>query len=552
MTEVASIRWWWSAAGPAGLAAAAAAGEMSGRRAGGLARRQRGAGRADLAAGEGRALCRRRGGPRKRGSRAAGVVIETGVGGGRRPHPAGRRLPAARRTRRRQAFACRAGRLVLATGALERFLPFPGWTLPGVYGAGGLQALYKGGFALRRQTHPGGRQRTACCWRSPRPSARPAPRVPAIVEQAPRAAVLALRRPAAAPPAQAGAGTRARPFPAAGAPALRRLAAAGRRRGPARAGGGRPRPAPVEVFPCDYLACGFGLAPSLPLARLLGCDDRGRRPHGGRPARDQHARRLRGRRGARHRRGRPGRGRRPHRRPRRRRRRGRRTAAPAAAARRRRLRRRPRPGLRAARGAARSGRRPPPSSAAARTSPGARSAAARRPATPSSRPVPAWGPARAGSAAAPSSFLAGYAPDAVRPPLFPVSCGVLAELSRLAAEALSPENASHPRTENDERTDLVRRVAGDHHPLPRRRQHRPRLPRPPRRLAGRQRLPRRGGARLAGRRRHLETAEKFAVLATLVAGGRRPRTGDRRGGGPLDRPGGRRSPRPPKGPAAAA
>src|SRR6185369_2617486 len=33
--------------------------------------------------------------------------------------------------------------LVLATGARERFLPFPGWTLPNVMGAGGLQALVK-------------------------------------------------------------------------------------------------------------------------------------------------------------------------------------------------------------------------------------------------------------------------------------------------------------------------------------------------------------------------------------------------------------------------
>jgi NADPH-dependent 2,4-dienoyl-CoA reductase/sulfur reductase-like enzyme len=38
------------------------------------------------------------------------------------------------------------GRLIIATGARELFLPFPGWTLPGVYGAGGLQALVKGGL----------------------------------------------------------------------------------------------------------------------------------------------------------------------------------------------------------------------------------------------------------------------------------------------------------------------------------------------------------------------------------------------------------------------
>ncbi len=39
-------------------------------------------------------------------------------------------------------------KLILATGARERFLPFPGWTLPGVAGAGGLQALVKCGLPI--------------------------------------------------------------------------------------------------------------------------------------------------------------------------------------------------------------------------------------------------------------------------------------------------------------------------------------------------------------------------------------------------------------------
>ncbi len=39
-------------------------------------------------------------------------------------------------------------RLILATGARERFLPFPGWTLPNVMGAGGLQALVKTGLPI--------------------------------------------------------------------------------------------------------------------------------------------------------------------------------------------------------------------------------------------------------------------------------------------------------------------------------------------------------------------------------------------------------------------
>lgn len=39
-------------------------------------------------------------------------------------------------------------KLILATGARELFLPFPGWTLPGVVGVGGLQALAKSGVPL--------------------------------------------------------------------------------------------------------------------------------------------------------------------------------------------------------------------------------------------------------------------------------------------------------------------------------------------------------------------------------------------------------------------
>lgn len=39
-------------------------------------------------------------------------------------------------------------KLVIATGARERFLPFPGWTLPNVMGAGGLQALVKTGLPI--------------------------------------------------------------------------------------------------------------------------------------------------------------------------------------------------------------------------------------------------------------------------------------------------------------------------------------------------------------------------------------------------------------------
>ena len=41
------------------------------------------------------------------------------------------------------------GQLILACGARELFLPFPGWTLPHVLGAGGLQALVKTGLHIQ-------------------------------------------------------------------------------------------------------------------------------------------------------------------------------------------------------------------------------------------------------------------------------------------------------------------------------------------------------------------------------------------------------------------
>lgn len=58
---------------------------------------------------------------------------------------------------KRHAIVCETGnavftiaykKLILATGARELFLPFPGWTLPNVMGAGGLQALVKSGLSI--------------------------------------------------------------------------------------------------------------------------------------------------------------------------------------------------------------------------------------------------------------------------------------------------------------------------------------------------------------------------------------------------------------------
>jgi thioredoxin reductase len=48
----------------------------------------------------------------------------------------------------RDSVSVTAGALLLATGAYERVLPFPGWTLPGVVTAGGAQAMLKGNLVL--------------------------------------------------------------------------------------------------------------------------------------------------------------------------------------------------------------------------------------------------------------------------------------------------------------------------------------------------------------------------------------------------------------------
>lgn len=42
-------------------------------------------------------------------------------------------------------------RLIVATGARELFLPFPGWTLPGVIGPGGLLSLAKNGWPVKNK-----------------------------------------------------------------------------------------------------------------------------------------------------------------------------------------------------------------------------------------------------------------------------------------------------------------------------------------------------------------------------------------------------------------
>lgn len=159
--------------------------------------------------------------------------------------------------------------LILTTGARERFLPFPGWTLPNVMGAGGLQALVKSGLPVEgRSVVVAGsgplllavavylRQRGA--------------KVTTIAEQVPAARVVRFGLGLIGSPSklyqasQMKLALRGVPYRAGCWPTIAR---------------GDSRVETVTLTdgrrtwdePCDYLACGFGLVPNVELARLLGC-----------------------------------------------------------------------------------------------------------------------------------------------------------------------------------------------------------------------------------------------------------------------------------------
>jgi len=159
--------------------------------------------------------------------------------------------------------------LILANGARERFVPFPGWTLPGVMGAGGLQAIVKSGFSItgKRVVVSGSGPLLPAVAAG---LARHGARVVGIFEQAPlsRLARFALRL--AAHPSKIWEGLRYRSAtqstPYRTSSWVVRAHGADRLRAVTVNINGSPRD-----FECDYLACGFHLAPNLELPRLLGC-----------------------------------------------------------------------------------------------------------------------------------------------------------------------------------------------------------------------------------------------------------------------------------------
>jgi NADPH-dependent 2,4-dienoyl-CoA reductase/sulfur reductase-like enzyme len=159
--------------------------------------------------------------------------------------------------------------LVLATGARELFLPFPGWTLPNVMGAGGLQAMVKSGLPIRGK-------RVVVAGSGPLLLAVAAylkkhgAEIPLICEQASwsslaKFAVSLITKPAKIAQAIALKKDLAQvPFAANSWP----VAAHGRQ---ALESVTVSRAGMPETVPCDFLACGFHLVPNIELPLLMGC-----------------------------------------------------------------------------------------------------------------------------------------------------------------------------------------------------------------------------------------------------------------------------------------
>lgn len=163
-------------------------------------------------------------------------------------------------------------KLILATGARERFLPFPGWTLPNVMGAGGLQAMVKCGLPIRGK-------RVVVAGTGPLLLAVAAylkehgAEIPIICEQASFGSLARFgfafwnHREKISQGFQLKRALGSVPF----ATSSWVIAAHGRDalESVTISRAGKPR-----TIPCDYLACGFHLVPNIELAQLIGCQIR--------------------------------------------------------------------------------------------------------------------------------------------------------------------------------------------------------------------------------------------------------------------------------------
>jgi NADPH-dependent 2,4-dienoyl-CoA reductase/sulfur reductase-like enzyme len=168
------------------------------------------------------------------------------------------------------AYEIQYEKLIIATGAREVFLPFPGWTLPNVMGAGGMQALVKSGLRVKGR-------RIVVAGSGPLLLAvaaylrKQGAIIPLIAEQTPSSRVLRfalnlVRWPAKAAQAFALQASLARIPYATGCWV--------------KAAEGDDRLSRVHfrqashtwTEQCDYLAIGYGLCPNTELPAFLGCE----------------------------------------------------------------------------------------------------------------------------------------------------------------------------------------------------------------------------------------------------------------------------------------
>ncbi len=160
-------------------------------------------------------------------------------------------------------------KLILATGARELLLPFPGWTLPGVMGAGGLQVLAKHGWPVagKKVVVAGTGPLLLAAADGLRKSGA---HIVCIAEQAPwpRVARLGVRLLARPGKILQGIGLQTRlrgvsqrwgvwPVQAEGDEVLRRVTLTDGRKS--------------WTEECNLLACGFNLVPNTELPQALGC-----------------------------------------------------------------------------------------------------------------------------------------------------------------------------------------------------------------------------------------------------------------------------------------
>ena len=162
--------------------------------------------------------------------------------------------------------------LILATGARELFLPFPGWTLPNVCGAGGLQALVKSGLDIKGK-------RVVVSGSGPlilevaRYLLSKGADVLMVAEQTRRSRFFKFASTTAMHPAKAYQGLK---ILAKTGALLRFDSWVTAAHGDQKLQGVTVRTSRGEQrIDCDYLACAYGLVPNTELPRLLGCEMNG-------------------------------------------------------------------------------------------------------------------------------------------------------------------------------------------------------------------------------------------------------------------------------------